>query len=303
MGNISKTEAAAVIPALVASQMVATVKQKAIAANLVTRDFDNEVAAYGDSIKVGVRGALSVNDKSEDTDVTLQTPTATAVTVTLNKHKEVSFVIEDVARAMARPDLLAGYVADGAAKIAEQVDADLLALYASLANDSSTTGTAISGDVVLSARQELLTNGKSVAESSIKRLMVGYAAQTTLLKDDDVKEQLIDSTKGGNRDVTASNLERAYTGRFFDIDVYASSAVTNQHAILFTPEAFALVTRPLPVAPAGLGVEQQIVTVDGITMRVTMSYQPKSLGMLVTIDLLYGVAILSDNYAVEVLHS
>ena len=50
-----------------------------------------------------VSGALTVNDKAANTAVTLQTPDDSAVSVTLNKHKEVSFLIEDIARAFARP--------------------------------------------------------------------------------------------------------------------------------------------------------------------------------------------------------
>jgi hypothetical protein len=46
----------------------------------------------------------------------------------LNKHKEVSFIIEDVARAEARPDVMAGLRDRRGAGAAEQIGTDLLTL-------------------------------------------------------------------------------------------------------------------------------------------------------------------------------
>ena len=63
---------------------------------------------------------LSVNDKAANTVVTLQTPSTTGINVTLNKHKEVSFMIEDIAKMVTRPDLLMGYMEYGVAVIGEQ---------------------------------------------------------------------------------------------------------------------------------------------------------------------------------------
>jgi len=297
------TEAAAAIPTIIAARMLASIYEKSIIAQTVTRDFDSEVANYGDTITVTKRGALSANDKAVNSDVTLQAPTLSSVDVTLDKHKEVSFLIEDPARLESRPDLLTGYMDDAVTVLAEKIDSDIAALYATLANDSSTTGTAITGDIIVGARQELVTNGKGLAEASNKILMVGYEAQHTLMKDDDVIAQTIDSTKGGDKKAAVSGLQRAYLSRFWDIDIYATSNITNQHAMLYTPQALALVTRPMPAVGTQYGVTQFNSQLNGLNIRLTMNYDADALGMKVTADVLYGVKILEDNFAVEVLHS
>ena len=95
-------------PAIVAAQALGYLKANAVFAQLVARDWDNEVVQYGGSVVIPFLGALTANDKAANTAVTLQSPADTGVTVTLNKHKEVSFIIEDIGRAVARPDVLSG---------------------------------------------------------------------------------------------------------------------------------------------------------------------------------------------------
>src|SRR6478609_8357858 len=50
----------------------------------------------GDVLHIPDLSAMSANDKSANTQVTLQVFTETEFTLTINKHKEASFVIEDI---------------------------------------------------------------------------------------------------------------------------------------------------------------------------------------------------------------
>jgi hypothetical protein len=94
-----------------------------VLARLVARDWDNDVASYGHAVKIPIRGTVSANAKAADTAITLNAPTDTNYTVTLDQHYEVSFIIEDVARLQARPDYLNGYIAEGCGQ-AEQSNID-----------------------------------------------------------------------------------------------------------------------------------------------------------------------------------
>ena len=120
MANITATQLSNSIPTLIAAQALGYLKANTVLAQLVSRDWDNEISQYGQTVNVPFTGALSVNDKTQGAVVTLQAPADTKVSVTLNKHKEVSFLVEDFGRALARPDFLQAYVGDGLALIAEQ---------------------------------------------------------------------------------------------------------------------------------------------------------------------------------------
>lgn len=91
------------------------------------------------------------------------------------------------------------------------------------------------------------------------------------------------------------------------LDRPLDSAIVNDQAVFFYPaggvnpvftrDAIALVSRPLATPPSDTGVRSFVASYEGLSMRVTMQYQGTSQGMLVTFDLLCGVAILDERLA------
>lgn len=68
--------------------------------------------------------------------------------------------------------------------------------------------------------------------------------------------------------------------------------------LAFTRNCIAWVSRPLAQPPAATGALSYVASFGDVSMRVTMQYQGTSQGMLVTLDLLGGVAILDERLAV-----
>jgi hypothetical protein len=62
----------------------------------------------------------------------------------------------------------------------------------------------------------------------------------------------------------------------------------------FTRGALALVNRPLAV-PKVQGVQSGVASYNGLSMRVTMTYDGDKQGTLVTMDLLCGVKVLDED--------
>lgn len=293
MANITTSQVDDGIATIIAAEALGYLKSNTVLARLVARDWDNLVAQYGQTIQIPFTGSLSVNDKSAGSAVTLQQPADTNVQVTLNKHKEVSFLIEDIARFLARPDYQAQYITDGMAKVGEQIDADIAALYASVSN--TIDATAGLGEANFRNARRLLNAAK--APMSQRYAVLGEDADYEALG----IEKLINRDYVEQLGVSASD---ALIGRGFGFQVLmdqqvkvASSQVKN---LFFQRNAFALATRPLAAAPAGMGVVQKVMDEDGMGLRVTLSYSPNYLGVQVTIDVLYGVAIIRNNHAVVV---
>ena len=141
MTNISIADVNDSIPTLVATQALGALYANVVIANVVNRDYENEFARAGQSVNIPFLGSLTANDKTEDTDITLNAPTDTKGTLTLDKHKETSFVIEDTARVFANPDLLAGYAREAALTVATAVETDLAGLYSGFSQTiNATTG-------------------------------------------------------------------------------------------------------------------------------------------------------------------
>lgn len=297
MANITVTEAAAFIPEIWAATALGRLRANTVMARLVNRNFDDEVAQFGDIIHIAKRGTLSVNNKVANTPVTLQTPSATNVDVTLNKHKEVSFLVEDIARAQARPDIIQGYIEDAIGVIAEEIDADLLALYSGFSTtpiDATTgSGGVTTADIV--AARRILNNAKAPMDN---RYIVWHP---------DAEAEILEIEKFTSAQWDPTNVEalrRAAIGPKYGFEHYVDQQVVEATGeaknLAFHRDALVLVTRPLPLVPDGFGARSAVMSEDGVGIRVTWSYNPSHLGIQVTLDLLYGVAELRDEFGVVI---
>lgn len=296
MANITSSQLDDSIATIIAAEALGYLKANTVLARLVARDWDNEIARYGQVVKIPFTGALSANAKSEGATVTLQQPADASITVTLNKHKEVSFLLEDYGRALARPAYLAAYITDGMAVVAEQIDGDIAALYSSITNTIAA----------------LTANGglKEVDFRNARRLLNAAKAplgERYAVLNEDADYEFLGIEKAVNRDYAATLGQAAaasHMGRFMGFDVFMDqkivTAASQNKNLMFQRNAFALAMRPLPPAPQGAGVVQRVSDEDGMGLRVTISYNPDYLGVQVTIDVLYGVAVLRNSHGVVV---
>lgn len=294
MANITTTLVNDSLATIIAAEALGYLRANTVMARLVARDWDANVATYGQTVKIPFTGSLSANAKAANTAVTLQVPDDTSVSVTLDKHKEVSFLIEDIASALARPDFLQAYIRDGMAVISEQIDADLTALHSGLSQTINATGA--SGPVDEADFRE----ARRLLNAAKAPLGERYA-----VLHEDAEYGYLGIEKAVNRDYAeslGSAAAAAFTGRFMGFDVFVDQKITVASTecknLLFHRNAFVLATRPLPSAPAGSGVVQSILDEDGMGLRATISYNPDHLGVQVTIDVLYGVAELRDSHGI-----
>lgn len=293
MANITLTEVGDSLATIIAAQALGYLKGNTVLARLVARDWDDQVATYGQSVAIPFTGSLSVNDKAANTVVTRQTPADSKVTVTLNKHKEVTFLIEDVARALARPDFLNAYMQDGMAVLAEQIDSDIAALYSGFSQTIDATAGLDEADFREARR--LLNSAKAPL------------SQRYAVLHEDAEFELLGMEKATNRDYAeslGSAAAGAFTARFAGFDVFMDQKIavasTQAKNLFFHRNAMVLATRPLAASGNGMGVVQRSMSEDGVGLRITMGYDKDHLGLQVTIDVLYGVAELRDNHGVVV---
>lgn len=286
---------------IVAMEALRVLRKELVLVKRVRRDFSSEVAQHGKVVTIPKFGSLSANDKTLGSNVTVQDATSTSVNVTLNKHKEATFIIDDFDRAIARNDLLAGYMSSAMAAVAEKVEDDLFALYSGLSGSIGTAGTDLTAAVVRLARKTLTDNK---APRGDRTLAISTKDVSALLAAD---SQFLASY---NNTSDASKVAEGIIGRYMGFDVMESQAVPvvagspdATHNIAFHKDAFALVTRPLDaVVPQGMGViVQNAVDPDsGLAIRVVLSYNKDRLGVQCTVDLLYGVAEVRDELAIDV---
>lgn len=270
----------------------------------VARDWDYEPATEGEAVKIGKRGALTANTKTASGDVTLQSPAATGVTVTLDTHKEVTIDLTDVTKAKQakKLDIMDGYAKDAAAVLLETVEDALAALYASL------TATAVVFDAtsIATKKASLLSLRKAFTDAKVPKseqryLYLGSQSTTEIMEEDSFTRS---DAVGQTETLESGQIARPLFGfKPFEsqsVVTTGTSPSAVEHNIAYTKDAFVVATRPLPAPASNLGVVTNVV-VDpetGIALRTLLSYNANKLAEQLTIDLLFGVKVLDQRRAV-----
>ena len=264
----------------------------------VTVDFDaDEIKRYGDIINLPVRGALTVNDKDANSDVTRQTPSDDSVTLTLDNHKEITFSPEDVARAFSKPDVIEGYMQDAALVLAESIEESLAELYASAGNTVDST-TALTLAALREGRRTLITE-KVPQNAPLYAWIDEYGMEDLPLTDASVLGYAAPVIEGSIARLAGFNI-------FESQMVETSGTPSTYHCMLYSKDAMGLCVRPLPMDAESFGGAKQAVVNDarsGLSLRVTMSYDANALAPQITIDALWGVAVLRAEHLIDLYHT
>ncbi len=299
MPNITPTVAQYFIPEIWAQRALEILRGNIVLARLVARDSADDRFVTGDVLHIPYPGTFTAQNKAAGSTVTLQAPTGSEVTVTLDKHKEVSFLIEDVARAQANQNIMDRYLNAAVPAIANAIEDDLFALYTSLTSSVGTSGTDISAATVRSARKKLNDNLAPVAP---RVLIISPKDEIALLADSNLGAYFANAR--------AEAVAEGSIGRLYGFDVYMSQRVpvvsgtpNSTKNLALHPEAFILAMRALPEPPAGTGVFATTVRDpdSDLVIRVQFAYNPSYLGLQVTLDVLYGVAVLRNALGCVVL--
>lgn len=92
----------------------------------------------GETVYFPKRGALNVNDYEQSSGVTIQTITTVDTSVSIDKHKEITFAITDIQKVQANSELRNGYTADVGDKLRAAIENDFF----TTVNDEGTIDTA-----------------------------------------------------------------------------------------------------------------------------------------------------------------
>jgi hypothetical protein len=301
MGIITSTNVATAIVKLVAADALPALVGNLVMGNLVNRDYEATLARAGDTVNVPIPPTLAANNISDGASVQLQNPPPGNATIVLTNHVEASFQIPDVAKVLAVPDLLKLYMQPAVVAIAERIESDLLSLYPMFNVNAAvgTGGTAITEPVVDQAETELFA--AMVPPSAAKYLVVDSNTYSALRQIPRFSE-FNTAGEAGLRalvDGAVGKMKDFYIFRSQFVAKTGSSPVTT-HNLAFARDAIGLVVRRLPQPLPGTGAVAEYAELGNFGMRVTMSYQPNTLAQQFTVDVLYGVGALRNNFAVQV---
>lgn len=242
------------------------------------KHYDQEVAKSGQSIEIPFVPAGAANDKQASTQVTLNNQTATSVVITIDQHKEASYLIEDLLGIQSKYELRSEFTKAAAYAIVEAIDTDILEELkdGSTGGTVGTFGVALTKSTIVDAKVKL---DQAKAPNTDRTLAVDPYQHGELLKIDDfVRYDALGSGKA---------IENGRVGSLIGFDVVMSQNIpfvdttTDEHTgVAFHKDAVAIAHQLKP--------------------RTQAQYKQEYLGWLLTVDTVYGVKTLRPTFSVLV---
>lgn len=287
-------------PEIWALESLIVLQNTHVVANLVHRNFEDEVATKGDVVHTRKPTVGTVKSLTNNAAITIATLDATDVAVTLDKHKYTAFRVSDRDMDTSVKNLVNEFVEPYIIPIAKQVDDDLLGSSGLTSSTiASVTATASGGPIDLAdfaaVRGKLREQQCPTIRPEVVHGVLGTDHETEAL----VIEELVQANTYGANPPT---LATGFMGNVYGMSIFADQGVptgattTEKQSCFFHKNAMALVTRPLE-KPMAENVRTAVVQKDGVGIRAMMSYDHQYFSTLVTYDLLYGIKILDVNLA------
>jgi len=252
----------AYIPELWANEGLAILEENMVIANLVHRDFENEIKDFGDVVNTRRPGEFKISRKKDGTALVQQNANSTNVRVPLDQWFYNSFTIKDGEASKSFQELVDIYLRPGMQTIARGVDRSVLgrvhAYFGTLAKRCGRLGNLLSSnskDYVLEAREILNVNKAPV---NGRNLVLAPASETALLKNDLF-------IKANERGDGGTALENATLGRILGFETYMDQNVNSPAVGSCDTNAGAI--NNTGGYPAGTVTE---LTVDGFTGVVVL---------------------------------
>ncbi len=219
----------AFIPEHWAQEGLAILEENMVVANLVHRDFEDEVKDFGDVVNTRRPGTFRISRKRDGTTLAQQDASATNVQVPLDQWFYSSFVIKDGESSKSFQDLVDIYLRPGMQTIARAVDRAVLGrCHNFLRAPANRVGrlenltSANSKDYMLEAREVLNVNK---APTDGRNLVLAAASETALLKND----MFLKANERGDGGTALENAELGRIlgfGTFMDQNVNSLAAAT-----------------------------------------------------------------------------
>ena len=233
---------------------------------------------YGDTLHIPEISLISASDKNAGDDVSYNATATTETQLSVNKHKYVAKLFEDIAQIQSEADLMEKYARMMGEALARQVDADIVA---ELDDLEDTVNLSADDTMSVAKFEECLA---TLGENDIPYMDgdVALVVNPTMMAD-------ILNPSGGlasyfmRNDASGegSGLRTGNVGSLYGIQVYMSNALgtggdsNTESGVFFHKSACAI------------AVQQEV--------RVQSEYSIDALGTKVVADLIYGVKRIDDT--------
>jgi N4-gp56 family major capsid protein len=212
------------IPAVWAGNLLSNLNKSLVYAQAAVsnRDYEGDIRAYGDRVKINQIGRVTVFDYTKNTDMPApETLTDNQRELVIDQAKGFNFVIDDIDKAQQNPKVMAEATREAAYALGDVADQYLAGLYVTAAGNLGSTAAPLTFDAFGDAYELLVDLNTLLKEGNVPT--AGRAAVvppwfTGLLSKD---QRFVGAAAAGS----AQTLANGWAGRAAGFDVFESNNV------------------------------------------------------------------------------
>jgi hypothetical protein len=291
-GTEDQTTLASEIPLLWGQKLNDFFKAKLVAAPFFT-DRSDELRNGGKSLYTPNLTEMTANAKANATAVTLNNPTDTKITLTVDQWYECSFAIEDAeaAQIMRSYSLMERYAKNAGYSIAKKLDTAIVTLFSGFSTTVGSSTVNLADSDIRNAIAAIETANCDLEECEF------FVTPNVFWK----QVQAIDKFSLAVNSPVNDPTRKAPAGYLYGRPVNVTTVIqyvsgtTGRYNALAHPDAIHWATSPLGAG----GSKGSMVGTHGI--RVQSNYVPQYLSTVTTADIMYGVIENRDNAGIAII--
>lgn len=112
------------IPEVWSAQILDNLNKNLVVTNLCNRDYEGEISAFGDTVRINEIGDIAINDyaKNSTTALTIQELTDAQQLLTIERARYFAFKLDDVDNAQTKPKLMQKAIERAAYNMSDDID-------------------------------------------------------------------------------------------------------------------------------------------------------------------------------------
>ena len=124
------------IPAVWAGKILGNLQKDFVYVDACNRDYEGEITAYGDQVKINSIGAITVKSYTKNTDIDApQDLTGSQTVLLINQGDYFNFQVDDVDKAQTNPKVMDQAMVEASVALANNTDNYVAGLYVNFTND------------------------------------------------------------------------------------------------------------------------------------------------------------------------
>jgi hypothetical protein len=302
MPDITSVNVSQAILKLIGVKAMPALLANLVMGNLVNRDYEAQLGNTGDTVNIVIPPTMVANDINEGGSVQLQNPSLGNAQIVLNTHAEASFQIPDVTKVLAFPDLLSTYMQPAVNAVATKIETDLLSLWPLFTANAALGATTAMDEARIDSAEKVLFDN-FIPQNEPKFFVIASSSAAAMRQIPRFSEYQTTGEKDTMLTAYMPGGSPGQFGKIKDFFVFRSQLVplsTNYKNIAFHRNAIGMAMRRLPAPLPGTGAIAEYVELGNFGFRLLLSYAPGTLASQVTVDALYGVAVIRNNHGVVV---